>query len=137
MTLTDKDAFSDVVVFVENDVEESMATAFRQLTGRQQPDSSISSVWQKIGIVLSKSAGVSLLIACCSLYGRILWQKHSIFGTLCFWQSLSSFLISVQKLDLTINLHKKPNHFQVVGKDGADKRWVTVSVLLVDQSALA
>ena len=38
---------------------------------------------------------------------------------------------------LMINLHKKPNHFHVVGKDGADKRWVPVSVLLVDQSALA
>ena len=137
MTLTDKDAFSDVVVFVENDVEESMATAFRQLTAWQQPDNSISSVWQKIRIVLSKSAVVNSLIACCCLYGRILWQKHSIFGTLCFWQCLSHFLISVQKLDLTINLNKKPNHFHVVGKYSTHKRWVPVSVLLVDESALA
>ena len=74
-----------------------MATTFRQLTAWQQPDNSISSVWQKIWIVLSKSAVVSSLIACCSLYGRILWQKHSIFGTLCFCQILSYFLISVQK----------------------------------------
>ena len=54
MTLTDKDAFSEVVVFVtdvENDVEESMAIAFRQLTAWPQPDNSISTVWQQIGIV--------------------------------------------------------------------------------------
>ena len=54
MTLTDKDDFSEIAVIVtevENDYEESMTIAFRQLTAWPQPDNSISTVWHKIGIV--------------------------------------------------------------------------------------